>query len=185
MNNLLKIVLTGAPGSGKTIILNKLKQEKAFSDFLFFDEMARLLLEKNPRFRENWHDFHIQIFKELCKREIEAENRSFFTDRGTLDAAAFHFEIINTLKTTLTDEYRRYTHIVHLESTANLGEKYYKTDRIRIESIAKALEIEVNLKNIWGDHPGYMFIKAEKDFENKYKNLFNLILEKRRKLTNE
>ena len=184
MNN-FKIVLTGAPGSGKTIILNRLKQEKSFSDFLFFDEMARLLLEKNPEYRKNWHDFHVQIFKEQCRQEKEAKNKSFITDRGTLDAAAFHYEIINTIKTTFADEYRRYTHIVHLESSANLGDKYYKTDRIRTESIAKVLEIENNLKNIWENHQGYIFIKAEKDFENKYKNFLNLILDKRRKLTNE
>ena len=74
MNNLLKIVLTGAPGSGKTIILNKLKEEKSFSHFLFFDEMARLLLEKNPEFRDNWHEFHIQIFEKQILRENEAKD---------------------------------------------------------------------------------------------------------------
>lgn len=163
-----RIVLTGAPSSGKSDFLHRLQKEAGFDRFAFFEEMARTLLEENPGFRNNWNDFHRQILKRQKAREDALEGGSFVSDRGTVDAFAFHPEMLAELGTSLGDEYKRYTAVIHLESAANLGEKYYTTDHVRNESLDEALAIEAAIRKAWQSHPGYHFIAAAPDFAGKY-----------------
>ena len=131
--------------------------------------MARSLLEENPGFRKDWNDFHRQILKRQKAREDSLDGGSFISDRGTVDAFAFHPEMLTELKTSLEDEYSRYTAVVHLESADNLGEEHYLTDQVRNESLDEALAIEAAIRKVWRPHPGYQFITAVPDFEKKYK----------------
>jgi len=163
-----RIVLTGAPSSGKSEFLNRLQKEAGFERFAFFEEMARSLLEENPGFRSNRSDFHRRIFVQQSAREDALEGGSFVSDRGTVDAFAFHPEMLTELGTSLDREYKRYTAVFHLESAANLGEEYYTTDHVRNESITEALAIEAAIKKAWRPHPGYRFITAAPDFDRKY-----------------
>ena len=53
-----KIVITGAPASGKTDFLNRLKNDRNFTKFTFFDELARKLLDENQlpgEYTEKWN----------------------------------------------------------------------------------------------------------------------------------
>jgi hypothetical protein len=79
--------------------------------------------------------------------------------------------------TSLEAEYARYTDVIHLESSANLGEKYCLWDEIRHESIERILDIERGLKAVWRGHPGYHFVSAEKEYERKMSNVLALIRE--------
>lgn len=163
-----RIVLTGAPASGKSDFLHRLQKEAGFESFAFFEEMARTLLEENPGFRQNWNDFHRQILKRQKAREDALGGGSFVSDRGTVDAFAFHPEMLAELGTSLGSEYNRYTAVIHLGSTANLGEKFYTTDHVRNESLDEALAIEAAIKKAWQPHPGYRFIMAVPDLAGKY-----------------
>jgi predicted ATPase len=164
----LRIVITGAPASGKSDFVERLKGVPAFAGFLFFDELARQLLVDNPDFRHDWMAFHLEIYRRQVDREAHVAGRSFVTDRGTLDAFAFHPEAMTAVGTTLLLEYARYDAVIQLGSAAALGEAYYVTDEIRRESIEEALAIERAIKGVWGKHPAYQLLPAQQDYELKF-----------------
>lgn len=172
-----RIVITGAPGSGKTLFLKRLMTDEKFAHFIFFEELARKLLDENPDYRQNWDKFHREIYKFQTKREDDLRGKPFISDRGTVDAFAFHPETIKNVGTTLEKEYSRYDVVVQLASAANLGIDYYQQDEIRREPIKEALIIEEKITNIWKNHPNYIFIKANPELEEKYQIFYNSVLE--------
>lgn len=170
-----RIVITGAPASGKTECVNRLKQNPAFEGFLFFDEIARRLLQENPEIRNDWLAFHLEIYRRQNERELSAAGRSFITDRGTLDAFAFHPSAIDAVGTTICREYLRYDLVVHLGSAAHLGEEFYRKDAVRTETTGEALRIESALREVWSGHPRYHFVPAHPDYEQKFVDLIAII----------
>ena len=172
-----RIVVTGGPGSGKTEFVERLKSEPVLADFVFFNEMARQLLEENPAYRENWAEFHHKIYFRQIGREDAAAGRSFVTDRGTVDAFAFNPDTMAFMETDIEKEYRRYTEVIQLGSAASLGAEHYRTDDVRHESVEAAMRIERAITAAWSNHPGYRFVKAEVDFEKKYRNFLDAISE--------
>lgn len=176
-----KIVITGAPASGKTEFIQRLRNDSSFSRFQFFDELARRLLEENPEYRTDRNRFHNDIYRLQIAREEEIRDRPFISDRGTVDAFAFHPETAESVGTTIEKEYLRYSDVIHLGTAAILGDLCYRTDPIRTESIEEALEIESALRAVWEKHPGYRFIPALVDLEKKYAGfltIMNIIADK-------
>jgi predicted ATPase len=171
-----KIVITGAPASGKTIFIERLKDDIRFSDFIFISELARKLLAEYPSYRSNWSQFHHDIYKQQIEGEKKYQDTSFISDRGTVDTFAFHPETMSDAGTDFEKEYKRYNAVLHLGSSAILGEEYYEIDEIRNETIEEALKIENMLKKVWSKHPGYTFIKAQTSSEKKYDNFLNYLL---------
>lgn len=171
-----RIVITGAPASGKTEFFERLKHHPAFTDFVFFDELARRLLSENPEYRHHWSEFHVELYRRQVRREQHIRNRPFISDRGTVDAFAFHRESISRVKTSLEKEYQRYHGVVQLGTSAVLGEKFYQRDSIRNESVSAALAIEKQITEVWRGHPGYHFVRAEIDFEIKYRNFLAVVI---------
>jgi predicted ATPase len=171
-----RIVITGAPASGKTEFLNRLKGHPDFTDFLFLDELARQLLMEHPDYRQNWRRFHVELYRRQVMREEQAGARPFVTDRGTADAFAFHPEAMVDVGTTLEKEHRRYSAVVQLETSAVLGKQYYRKDSIRSESTDETLKIEQAITKVWRRHPAYHFVRAEIDFEKKFRTFLQLML---------
>ncbi len=163
-----RIVITGAPGSGKTEFLNRLRAYPELNGFAFFDELARQLLVENPSFRSHRREFHQEIYRRQVAREEAARGKSFVTDRGTVDAFAFHPETAQDVGTTITAEFQRYDLVIQLGSAATLGSPYYIQDEIRTESIEDALAIEAALRSVWSPHQNYHFIAAQQDYEAKF-----------------
>lgn len=163
-----RIVITGAPGSGKTEFIDRLKSNPEFAEFLFFEEIARQLLSENPDIRNDWTAFHLEIYRRQDAQERRAEGRSFVTDRGTLDGFAFHPETMNAIGTSIEQEYARYDLVIQLGTAAALGVQFYRGDTIRTESTEEALELERALAGIWRHHPAYQFVPAHTDYEAKF-----------------
>lgn len=170
-----RIVITGAPASGKSECINRLKQDPAFAAYLFFDEIARRLLQDNPHIRNDWMAFHLEIYRCQSEREKAEAGRSFITDRGTLDAFAFHPSAMDAVGTTISREYLRYDLVVHLGSAARLGEEFYQKDAVRTETTDEALRIESALREVWSGHPQYRFVPAHSDYEQKFVNLLTIL----------
>jgi predicted ATPase len=163
-----RIAITGAPASGKTKCLERLKADRVFVDFVFFDELARQLLQHDPGLRMKPTTFHREIYRQQTAREDAITGRPFITDRGTVDAFAFHPETLGDVGTTLEQEYARYTGVILLGSAARLGEAQYKVDDVRTESITDALIIEDALVRVWRQHPKYHFVEATSDWDEKF-----------------
>ncbi len=166
---IVRLVITGAPASGKTVFWERLKDVPEFSGFVFFEELARRLLIETPSYRNRWAEFHREIYRRQVAREEAADGRSFVTDRGTVDAFAFHPETAGDVGTTLEAEYERYTAVIQLGSSAALGREYYPIDEVRNETIEQALAIEAAIRGVWEPHPGYRYVPAETAFEEKYR----------------
>jgi predicted ATPase len=170
-----RIVITGAPGSGKSEFLNRLRELPRLRRFTFLEEIARQLLSENPAYRRQPLEFHQMIYQEQVQREEALHDRPFISDRGTIDAFAFHPETLVSVGTTLEREYRRYTSVIQLGSSASLGPDFYAVDEIRNESADDALAIERALKNVWRDHSDYHFVKARTQYESKYTELVEIL----------
>ena len=167
-HSICRIVVTGAPASGKSDFIERLKLEKELAGFIFFEELARAILSASPHFRNDWPGLHREIYRRQIEREGAVSDKPFVTDRGTVDAFAFHPETMADVGTTLEREYRRYTTVIQLGSAAALGELHYRQDDIRHETPAEALEIEQAIRAVWECHPGYSFIPASENLEEKY-----------------
>ncbi|MEW6051884.1 MAG: AAA family ATPase [Candidatus Zixiibacteriota bacterium] len=169
-----RIVITGAPGSGKTDFLLRLSTHSTFSRFTFFDELARQLLIEDPSIRQDKRRFHGEIYRRQTSRE-RAVDGPFITDRGTVDAFAFHPETLIDVATSLSREYKRYSAAIQLGSAARLGDNFYRCDAVRNETIEDALIIEEALRRVWQGHPGYHFVSAQPDYEAKYQEFLSLL----------
>jgi predicted ATPase len=168
--------MTGAPASGKSECWQRLQNEPQFDGFLFFEELARALLREDPAYRTDKDRWHTEIYRRQVAREAEASGKPFVTDRGTVDAFAFHPETVSLVHTSIEKEYERYDRVIQLGSAARLGETFYRTDTERVETIEEALVIEEAIRNIWRAHPGYHFIAASEDYELKYQTLLRTLL---------
>lgn len=171
-----RIVITGAPASAKSTIIEQLKTEPLLTGFVFFNELARQLLQENPNWRSDWNRFHHAIYYRQIKREQAIAGSSFITDRGTVDAFAFYPETMQEVNTTLEKEHERYDLVLHLGSAAALGEQFYVQDAIRYETVETSLNIEHNLKRVWESHSGYRFIPAAENLDDKCEQVRTAIL---------
>lgn len=173
--NVKKIVITGAPASGKTEFMTRLKNNKKFAEFHFFDELARELLAENYSIRKRPAEFHLEIYNRQISREKAIGETPFITDRGTLDGLSFYRKTLDNVNTTVEGEFKRYTDVIQLGAAATLGEAFYVQDDIRTESLDQCLNLQKELKLIWSPHPSYHFFEAEVDFDSKYDKFLKTI----------
>jgi len=171
------LVITGAPASGKTVFFERLRHVPKLKRFVFFDELARRLLTEDPTYRGRWGAFHREILRRQTGREDALGGAPFVTDRGTVDAFAFHPETAADVGTTVEAEFRRYHAVIQLGSSAALGNDYYPTDAVRTESTGEALDIEAAIRRIWEPHPRYFYLEACPSLEVKYTKFETLVLE--------
>lgn len=171
-----RIVITGAPASGKSKFMARLAADPRFADFVFLGEVARRLLEEDPTYRNRWREFHHEVYRQQVVQEDALKGRSFITDRGTADAFAFHPETAEHYGTTLENEYRRYDAVVLLSSAAALGDEYYQQDDIRTESAGEVMALERATIDVWKGHPQFHIIEAQPDPQAKYQALLDFLL---------
>jgi predicted ATPase len=173
----VRIVITGAPASGKTSFCERLARDKRFEGFIFFSELARQLLIENPDYRRDTTAFHHEIYRRQSLREKQAGEKPFISDRGTADAFAFCPDALRIVGSSLEREHRRYSAVIQLGTAARLGESFFQRDEIRNESIDQALQIEENIAAVWRNHAGYHFVQAVEDLNAKFAVFYGLITE--------
>ncbi len=153
INDQLKIVLVGGPGTGKTSVLNKLSNQ-----FTCFDEISReIITEAQQKGIEQLFLKDPILFSKLLleKREqqflnAEKSNESIiFFDRGIPDVLAYlkysktkHPKIFNEKCL----EYR-YNLIFHFSP----WEEIHKTDNERYESFDQTKKIDTYLKKTYSE----------------------------------
>jgi len=170
-----RIVITGAPASGKSGFLERLSREPLLAGFVFLSEAARELLVAQPGIRQDWAEFHRRIYGLQAAREGAIKDRPMITDRGTADAFAFHPDTLADIGTSLEREYERYSAVIQLGSAASLDEIPWKTDDVRQETREEAIAIEQALTRVWQHHRGYHFVPAVADVEEKYSRVLDIV----------
>jgi len=154
-----KIVITGGPGTGKTSIINELKNQ----DYHCFDEIIRELtleakndIEKgsqisNPiAFVNDPLDFNTRLLNgrlEQFKQATTLNKPLVFFDRGIPDVLAY----MDFFNQDYNDEFlkvcnnNKYSHIFLLPP----WEAIYKSDNERFETFEEAVKIHDALKHVY------------------------------------
>lgn len=164
-----KIVITGGPGTGKTSIINTLKEK----GFYCFDEVIRsLTLEAKKEVDESSHvsnpiaftndpmDFNIRLLNgriEQFKHADSLDKPLSFFDRGIPDVLAYMDYFNQEYDDLFTNACK-----VHTYSTLFLlppWKAIYKRDNERFETFEEAVKIHVHLVNIYKKF-GYHIIEV-------------------------
>lgn len=175
-----KIVITGGPGSGKTVVTAALVA--AHPDrFALVPEAATQVY---TMLRTRWdkldlggrHDVQRRIYRLQVEQEArlarEHPTKTLLLDRGTIDGAAYWPEGADAywqdLGATHAAELARYDAVVLLETCATLG--LYDGDEsnfCRFEDPAAAITSSAFLKQLWSGHPRVRHVGAFFKLEEK------------------
>lgn len=175
-----KIVLTGAPGSGKSTIARELDRRHPGQYVVVPEAATQYYLALGRK----WNQLDLERQREaqrgIYRLQLEQESRlaaqfpgrTLLLDRGTIDGSAYWPDgpaaYWTDLGTTEAAELARYDHVIVLETAAVIG--LYDGDtsnRIRFEGAAEAIENSRKLASLWAGHDRVSLVKAEIDLEKK------------------
>lgn len=181
----VKIVLTGPPTSGKSAIMELLKDELG-DTVRFVPETASILIGqvgivpgKNPlslrRFQQALYRMQ-KIFEYTSAESAADENaKVIILDRGTVDSAAYlsgglqEFRAI--CETTQHSEYMEYDLVLCLElPPREVYERVRRNNPAREknnETYELAAALGEKLHHVWSNHPNFVFISNGTGWEDK------------------
>jgi AAA domain len=177
MSSAIRIVLTGGPRAGKSSVFAAM-QARWGATLGFGPEVAtRLLAEGHPvpSDRNEVRAFQVQVLEEQRRMELALEashpGRAHILDRGLPDGASYwpggpsafakHFDLH------WETELLRYQLILHLESHLAQEAELREGNSTRFESAAEVQALDLRIREIWQDHPGYIHLKARPKLEDK------------------
>lgn len=175
-----RIVLTGGPGAGKTVVANAIVRSQP-DRFLLVPEAATQvyrqlgtrwqLLDIPGRRDAQTRMYRLQLEQERRATE-EARGRVILLDRGTIDGSAYWPDgpdrFWTAMGTTREAELQRYDAVLWLETAATLG--IYDgsaSNEARFEGPANAIESGKLLKTLWAGHPRLHHVGAFASLEDK------------------
>ena len=175
-----RIVLTGGPAAGKTILCTRLAGESP-DVFIHVSEAATQVYD---RLGTRWDRLDSQGRRDVQRRIYQLQNEQeaaiasrsagkvLLLDRGSVDGAAYWpggpDDYWLSLNTTHAAELSRYDAVIWLESCAVIGA--YDGDAsnpCRFESAADAIATGNRLKAVWQPHPNFHHVKACPHIEEK------------------
>lgn len=186
-----KIVLTGGPGAGKSVVCAALAKADP-ARIVLVPEAATQVYES---LGSRWDRMDIAGRKDAQRRiyrlQVEQENRLgaaaqpgqiLLLDRGTVDGAAYWPDgpdaYWNDLNTSLESELARYDAVILLETAAVLG--IYDGDQsnaVRFEAPDAAIESGRLLHRLWGAHKNLRKVNAFTDIEHKIMGVKEIVHE--------
>lgn len=185
-----RIVLTGGPGAGKTVVSAAIAAKHP--DRLVRVPEAATQVYENLQTR--WDRLDIDGRRDAQRRmfdlQIEQENRLaaefpdriLLLDRGTIDGAAYWPDSSEkywpAMKTTRRAQLSRYDAVIWMESCAALG--LYDGDAsnaCRFEDAAGAVRSGKVLLELWGDHPNLRRVGAFTNLDDKIAAVNEIIRE--------
>jgi predicted ATPase len=175
-----RIVLTGGPGAGKTVISRQLAAAQP-DRFALVPEAATQVYDA---LQTRWDRLDLEGRRDVQRRiyrlQVEQEARLaaahpgkvLLLDRGTIDGAAYWPEgpddYWRDLGSTLPAELARYDTVIWMESCAALG--LYDGDAsnaCRFEDAPAAVRSGRLLLRLWGDHPNLKHVGAFVSLDHK------------------
>lgn len=181
-----RIVFTGGPCAGKTTMVD-LIYRKYPDIFVPVPEAASILYSGGlPKIKTPDAIIHTQRAIYFLIREIEDmyeklyPNKIQLCDRGSLDGKAYWPEdekisFLDSVGTTLEDEFARYDIVLHLKSPRN--PTIYKTSTTRDEDHKLAIELDIKTQKAWEGHPKRFILEDELDFLTKVEKTLKIIEE--------
>lgn len=176
----MRIVLTGGPGAGKTVVTAALAEQFPVQ-FVLVPEAATQVYGD---LRTRWDLLDLLGRREVQRRiyRLQREQEQRFArahpdkilllDRGTIDGAAYWpdgaDDYWRDLGTDHVTELSRYDMVVWLETAATLG--IYDgsaSNACRFEDPAGAVASGKRLLELWGSHPHLKHVGAFADFADK------------------
>lgn len=192
---MLKIVLSGGPGSGKSVgknILVQLLEARGYHVFTVFEAASALILNGiHPSSTISLDEFQTFILDmQLANEKIfdnvvkyyDPNKTIIFYDRGIMDGAAYmkrneFLKLLKTRKLSLSDVYARYDAVFHLVTAADGAEAYYSwndpskddvgNNAARGESPEEARIMDKKTLNAWIGHPHLRVFDNSTDFKGK------------------
>ena len=190
---LTRIVLTGGPGGGKTVIAEALADAPHLEAWR--QEVGGLMLvpeaatQVYAAHRTRWDRLDL-TWRRAIQREIYHFQRTqedrlaalayergchlLLLDRGTIDGSAYWpdgpADYWRSLGVPVADELLRYDAVLLLESAAALGSHLYDgeaSNAVRFEDAQGALASGRLLETLWGGHPRVVRIPAVESLEEK------------------
>lgn len=186
-----KIVLTGGPGAGKTVVANAALHRLGRRRFALVPEAAtQVYTALNTRWDRlddaGRRDVQTRMYRWQLRQEAEiaAANPGcvLLLDRGTIDGAAYwpdgHEAFWSAMGTTRAAELARYDAVILLETAASLG--MYDgaaSNEVRFESPAQAIESGRLLARLWDGHPRVRHVGAFARLQDKIDRVVEVIRE--------
>ena len=172
-----RVVVTGAPGGGKTTAADFFRREIG-ERVVIVPEAASILFQGGfPRSRE---PDVVRIAQETIfqlQRNLEDVQRAHYPgrillcDRGTVDGAAYWPGkwpgFFSSLGTTLEAELERYAAVIFFETAALGGIGIEGGNPSRIESLKEAVALDAKLRKLWMRHPRFILVPHEVSFFKK------------------
>jgi predicted ATPase len=168
-----KIVITGGPGSGKTVITAALAAEQPDRFVLVPEAATQIYTQLQTRWDKldlaGRHDAQRRMYRLQLDQEARIAaahpDKILLLDRGTVDGSAYWPEgpeaFWRDISTTHAAELARYDAVILLETCAVLG--LYDGDNsnfCRFEDGAAAVRSSEALKQLWAGHPQLHFVDA-------------------------
>ena len=177
---LRRVVLTGGPGAGKTVVSAAIARADP-ARFVLVPEAATQVYDA---LRTRWdlldlegrRDVQRRIYR-LQREQEERLARDFpdkilLFDRGTIDGAAYWpagaEDYWGDLGTTHADELARYDAVILLQTSAALGLYDHDASNFcRFEDAEAAIASDNLLELLWGDHPRLSKVAAYAQLDEK------------------
>lgn len=176
-HGVLRIVLTGGPGGGKTTAADLFRREMGPRVVVVPESATILFAGGFPRTRDRFAREATQRAIYAVQRNLEDvqsaryPDRVQLCDRGTIDGAAYWPEgpddFFAAMGTTHARELARYDAVLFLETAALGGVRIEGGNRHRTESDHEAVELDHRLQALWAPHPHFHLVRHEASFLRK------------------
>ena len=176
-NGRCRIVLTGGPGGGKTTAADLFRREIG-ERVVIVPEAATLLFsggfprsdEVHARKSAQSAIYHVQKHLENVQAALYPE-RILLCDRGTIDGAAYWPEessgFFESVGSSEDRELARYDVVLFFETAAVGNISIEGGNPTRVESNARALELDRSLRALWSKHPRFVLVPHQPSFVKK------------------
>ncbi len=189
--------ITGGPCAGKTTVIEAIKRE--YPQVAIVPESATMLLtggfpplervpaDKKDEWLSNFQ--HVIVPSQTTMERVfqmiaEANNaRLMVSDRGLMDGAAYFpggkDAFLAAIGQTEQQVFSRYRRVIHLESTATCNPSVYGKagNATRYESLDQAIALEIRTREVWKNHPNWVFVSGAAGINDVVAQVLSLISE--------
>ena len=175
-----RIVITGGPGSGKTVITAAIAARHADRFALVPEAATQVYTLLNTRWDKLDVEGRRSAQRQMYRLQLAQESRiaatnpakSLLLDRGTIDGAAYWPEgsedFWRDVGTTHDRELARYDAVILLDTCARLGLYDGDTSNFcRFEDADAAIASTDQLRELWSGHPHLHFVDAHPTLDEK------------------